>query len=136
VVDLSDFTEALLHSMHRPTLLAGVLTILVICLYPPWAVISHDTAHTSRETAPAQALILSQEQRAATQIMHRAVFMPGRWTSSDGNRGYTAQIHRGRLLLQIVAAALIFGGLAYGIGPARLSEAEIRAKVRGYDRTL
>ena len=126
--------------MNRPTLLAGMLTIAVICLYPPWAVTEHRSARSDGQHAvPATGHDGTSSPRdpdAPTQIVYRGVFMPGQWTSADGDRTYTAHVHIGRLLLQIMAAALIFGGLAYGIGPLRHNEEAMQQKMQEYDQGL
>lgn len=122
--------------MNKPTLLAGVLTIAAICLFPPWSVMDHDAARDGSDDATEHVLPSSPVPPSSAKIMHRGAFMPGQWTGPDGDRTYTARIHLGRLLLQIVAAAFIFGGLAYGIGPSPYTEAQVREKVQEYDQSL
>ncbi|NBB72653.1 MAG: hypothetical protein GVY35_03125 [Bacteroidetes bacterium] len=117
-----------------------MLTIAVICLYPPWAVTEHRSARSDGDRAVTamdrNGGVSAGDPKTPTQITYRGIFMPGQWTSADGDRTYTAHVHIGRLLLQIMAAALIFGGLAYGIGPLRHNEEAVQQKMQEYDQSL
>lgn len=126
--------------MNKPTLFAGILTAVAICLYPPWTVVDHSTTPRdgTRIAVDGNGVVgdSSRPVRPAVKIMHRGVFMPNQWTSPDGEHTYTAHIHVGRTVLQILAAVLIFGALAYGIGPLRHKEDEVQRKVQEYDQNL
>lgn len=126
--------------MNKPTLFAGILTVVAICLYPPWSVVDHSMAPRdgNRIAVGGNGVVgdSSRPVRPSVKIMHRSLFMPNQWTSPDGEHTYSARVHVGRTVLQILAAVLIFGALAYGIGPLRHNEDEVQRKVQEYDQNL
>ena len=96
--------------MNRGLLITGLIIIAGMCLMPPWQV------EAENPYAGATADMLGAEEAPSELTAERVVYRPvGAGAPDQVDQGKEVQSYTlatTRLLLQIVGAAVVFGGLA------------------------
>lgn len=94
--------------MHRPTLLVGLVVILVMCLVPPF------------ESGPLDQLTDRLQGERETQVDYQPIWSHPTLTS-EGPRSFfqESDIAGNRLLVQILVVIAVTGGVALWLGPRR-----------------